>query len=144
MPQVRCPDCFQDVTVMHHELARVIKCPVCEAEIGPLISAPPGSPPAPRPAFPPASEVAELPPVESTPKTRLKGKRVKPKTAMRFVPILLGIVIGLGGTAALLGAIYVLIASQIAPVKPADTPPAKADTPTTPPPTVRPSSVPSR
>jgi hypothetical protein len=46
----------------------------------------------------------------SRPRTR--GKRVKPKTMMRFLPVVFGILLGLGASAALIGAIYVLITSH--------------------------------
>src|SRR5579883_3086347 len=126
MPQVRCPDCFQEVTVMHHELSRVILCPICEGQIGPLVPPPPGSPPpaparaasapaavpAAAPAAPPA-EAAEGHPGDSAPKPKAKGKRVKPKTARRFLPLAIALVVGLAGAAAFLGAVYVLITSLV-------------------------------
>jgi hypothetical protein len=45
-------------------------------------------------------------------KPRPRGKRVQPKSITRFLPIVAGILLGLGASAALIGAIYILITTQ--------------------------------
>jgi hypothetical protein len=103
MPLVRCPDCSRDIEVSQDDLAGIIECAACEARFGPLIRRP-GTPVPPPPGAPATDfEDAGAPWVDPLAPRR---KRVKPKSVIRFLPILLGVLIGLGGTAAVAGAIY--------------------------------------
>jgi hypothetical protein len=105
MPLVRCPDCSRDIEVSKDDLAGIIVCAVCEARFGPLIRRP-GTPVPPPPVTPATDfEDAGAPWVDPL-APRLRRKRVQPKSVIRFLPILLGVLIGLGGTAAVAGAIY--------------------------------------
>jgi hypothetical protein len=106
MPIARCPDCFRDITLSQEDLTRVIECSVCEARFGPLVAPPPAPPP------PAAAEDEEHRDGDS-PEPRVRTKRLKPKPRTRVLPILLGVGLALGSTAGILGAIYVLIRTQL-------------------------------
>ena len=113
MPVVRCPDCFREINLSQEDLSRIIECSVCEARFGPLAPAPPPPPPPPAPPPPRRTEDDEDKVPHTDPsRPRTRGKRVQPKSMTRFLPIVFGILLGLGASAALIGAIYVLITSQ--------------------------------
>jgi hypothetical protein len=112
MPVVRCPDCFREITLSPEDMSRVIECSTCEARFGPLAPPPPPSAAPPPPPAPPA-EVDEDDSIDADPsKPRVRRKRVKPKSGAHWLPIVLGIFIGLAASAALIGAIYVLVVSR--------------------------------
>jgi hypothetical protein len=109
MPLVRCPDCCRDFEVSQDELASVIECAACEARFGPLVPRPAAAPPAPPPAKP-RTDPDEIDGGFADPTAPdRRGRRIKPKSMTRFLPILLGILLGLGGTAAVAGSIYIAL-----------------------------------
>jgi hypothetical protein len=117
MPLVRCPDCLRNITVSQEDLTRVIECSVCEARFGPLIArphdapppTPPPAPPQPPPASAPDEETKEVGTKADPTDRRVRPKRLKPKERTQILPIVVGVLLGLTATAAVLGAIYVLI-----------------------------------
>ncbi len=114
---VKCPDCVQSLQITQEQLTQVIACPVCDARIGPVVK------PAAKPAFPPPEEPPpEAPP--PPPRPRTAGKRVKEKPPTRWIPILLGVFIGLLVTTAMLGATY-LVVTRALEERPANTTPAR-------------------
>jgi hypothetical protein len=109
MPIARCPDCCRDITLAHEDLTRIIECSVCYARFGPLVT-PTFVPP------PPPPDVADEEVYgdgDVSDQQRVRPKRFKPKPRTRVWPIVLGVGLGLSSTAALLGAIYVLIRTQL-------------------------------
>ena len=118
MPVVRCPDCFREISHSQEDLSKIIECSVCDARFGPFIVAAPHSQPPSAPSRPAAESPTVLEEPDTTvdadpSKPRVRRKRVKPKSGTRFLPIIFGIFLGLGGSAALIGAIYVLIKTQL-------------------------------
>ena len=132
MPLVRCPDCCRDIEVSREELAGVIECATCEARFGPLLrltapaSPPQSAPPPPTPATDHVETASS--PVDAAALHR-RGRRIKPKSLTRFLPIVLGILLGLGGTAAVAGSIYLALKygqTAVAPEPSGATAPASA------------------
>jgi hypothetical protein len=116
MPVVRCPDCFRNIPVSEADLSSVIECSVCEARFGPITPpdssrTPPAPPPPPLP--PPVVANEEEPTHKAPSKRRIRPTQPEDKPRTRVVPVLVGTALGLGATAALALAIYVLIRTQV-------------------------------
>jgi hypothetical protein len=105
MPLVRCPDCGREIEVSREDLSSVIECAICEARFGPLL---PRAPTSPLHAALAATENSNEDYVTERmlPRSGVRPKRQKAKPRLRVLPILLGIVVGAGATAALAFSIY--------------------------------------
>jgi hypothetical protein len=97
---------MRDIELTDEDLTRVIECSVCEARFGPLVPPPPVRI-APPPPPPPPAPAAPVDPAASKPRIRVKKTKPKPRT--RILPIVLGVFLGLAGTAAMLGAVFVMV-----------------------------------
>jgi hypothetical protein len=131
MPIVRCPDCLRDITISQEDLTLVIECSVCEARFGPLVAPVRTEPAAAAAALPPPPQADDESP-GPTGERRIRRKRVKPKPRLRFLPLLGGIAVGLGATAALVIALFIVIRMQPAAATHGTVQPDKALAPAAP------------
>jgi hypothetical protein len=107
MPLVRCPDCLREITLSQDDLTRVIECSACAARFGPLLVTP--APPPPPGDWMPEERPTSGDSDTDRPDKAVRPKRFKPKPRTRVVPVLAGTFIGLGATAALLVAIWLVM-----------------------------------
>lgn len=104
MPLVRCPECCREFQVLREDLNCIIECAVCDAHFGPVL--PPAR------VLIPADECVEDWSAGGSSTRRSFPRELKPKPRTRVLPILLGTLVGLAATGAILGALYLVLISS--------------------------------